>query len=443
MKTLTIGIFYVCFVFQTLHASPPDPLAGLNYHKAFDLTSVYDNPQNIKILRHLHCLENVALGNQSVSYTALDIEEDTLQQSQLNQFKKDCLAHLYYQRKKELIKPIVWDLTSLVFLVVGFGTGIYFLDIVKSPEGAVGAATAFIGLMPPAPSAFGHIKNLCMTHPHVLDYYEKDYALNKHLIPHTLWPFIEDTFSHVRQDPDPTHALKRLQFALKLKAFRRPWLNHSAPHIDSLSEHVQQKCELFFGIGNSYLQRSNYLCFLTELKCFLKLFIGGNINGPNPQPIYLKGRTGTGKSTFIHDLQSWICDLFPYVNVFEHDLHALEEDEENPGLLLTHLKRQCESNSAASILLINEPCWMNDQGLQSVLRRILIHYHRELNTYYFGDGEDSSGIHLILRPTLVFVLGEDDIPSYLDNCFFTMNWPIKLSFQDLRRGQSEFDLVKN
>lgn len=449
MRNIVLGITSSCFLYGFSEGmespqSNQNPVAGINYTKAFDQSRIYEKYSDL--MEHIGCDENLKFSKpdspslfeqcQGVAsglikdcqnngdYIAIDLRDNLYYKEQLSNFQNECLDLLKTERRTIILRPAYEQGYFQAALLSIVGTACYFVpSALPFSLPFVAMDLAYNGKV-----VLRALNNWLDTPRHSVDEVETIYAIHKCFIPNQFWKPIEDEFLKARGNQfSQNGALNFLEFTLGLTVYKR----QSPLNLPSTPEKIYQKLhDKVDGFFSDY-EKFDKLMHLPSIKRSIADFIRGILGGEErPRYIYLHGSLGIGKTFFTESVNKWIEELLPNRTCyFDHKIRDVADLEGGPGVAgvyLSVLKNLCKEDKTAAVLLIDEATWLNrDEFIPSALK-VFEKSKGKLQILYSGEGKaEKNNIEIDLPPILTFVAGNDKIENKaLSSRFNFIEYPL-------------------
>ena len=418
----------VCPIFgMESSGSNQDPVAGINYSKAFDQSDFYKQFEDL--LQQLGCLENAYQDGyldtkQCYAHEKINIDEIDWTLAEID-FKEKCLGRLNQARRAAILRPLYDSGTCLGLLLSTGGLASIWLPGSEPLFVSISA----INMVFFTKNIITSLSNWYDTKSHPVDKFEKIYAENKCYIPHEIWHCIEDEFLKARSNQySQNQSLSFLEFALGLTVHKkkRALANFD---MEQISNKLSKKIDKFFKDYEEHADAKELFALKASIDNFVLGLLGGK---ERSRYIYLSGSKGLGKTHFARKLNGWITKLMPQSTAYSEQAvrspAQLGGSLETPGFLLSALRMQCAANTNGSVILLDDAAWINNSSYLSDALNVFENPLLPLRAKYFGDGINGNGIELKMPPILIILAGiadikDDTLKSYFD--FFTFPKPKK------------------
>jgi|SaaInlStandDraft_7_1057024.scaffolds.fasta_scaffold22182_2 hypothetical protein len=436
------SIFIFLFVPLQLFCQPPngsqDPLGGMIYRNAFqqkdlylefedvlrDLESKGNTPSVARVARKKPPHQAIVMAGPAhnefcLNGYCIDIDVPSSKSRLENraiEYKKACLQRLYDERRRTILQPAKVNL-SLIALVMGsMGISVEMLGMNDSMGGSFSIFAALINTAFLMKEVIDSGFNLANPPDHPLNTLEEEYAIWKHTIPHQTWPMVEEKFMTARQNPfAQREAIDFIQFALGFKSFI-PKTPLSNTQIQTMIHRVNARIDSFF---------DQYEKFDQEPKGLIKLRVGQfllALEDPKQGPargLHLYGPPGVGKTHFARSLKEWINEasqdnflesISGFENIVVSSPEELEGSPNSPSVFLRLLRSQITKKTRGTVVLMDEAEWLNDPTMKAPAKRVFNNGDLStIQTDYFGNGEDGTGISLPMYPMLLIAASNQKI----------------------------------
>lgn len=424
-KLLFVWIFCAAFYGASGSSEPSkDPLSGMNYRTAFDLSDVYKSFADV--IEQLGVTDNVMSKEISGldSYQSVASNANTVNAERFDAFQKACLDHLRKQRLWILSYMGRESVTLLTLMIVAGAVCIKVLGA-SSFGGSFAIFTVLFNSVWYLRDIIRSGFNMISTPSHPLDEREKLYVTNQCFIPNAIWPKIEQGFMQARSNPfEESNALAFLDFSLGFTALKKqPALSADK---EAIKRSVFEKINNFF--ADYEIPEGSPIVYVVQAN--VDLFIDAIFGHPTrrARPIFLVGESGIGKTKFVHVIYQAIIeslrDKIQFCNEVIAQPDDLEGSDAKHGLLLRITQLLHKSLLYGGILILDEANWLNDPCFLSAAKRTFNGDLTNQKTRYFGGGSLGQGVDFDLPPILVFVANNSMInDSALASRFDIVHFP--------------------
>jgi hypothetical protein len=394
-------------------AQPPAGLRDLDYAEVGNLRCI--NAKYAPLMRHLGCLDNVLPERKPTPGQRLSSS------LVLEEYQKECRAHLMTLRKNIVLKPLYDGGVTLGFVAVGTSTIIYFFGY-NSMAGGLMCTNAVYQTLYELKQGVTVINRYLRPPSHPVDPLEIQYVENQCFIPRQLWPIIHEKFQLARQNLfEQREALNFLSFTLGCTLYKpfTPPLQEAqknepanvAPAID----YVIREIDVFFADYQPFDSPLDQYRITKQVKNFMLSLTG---NREQIRPLFLHGAGGVGKTLFARKLTGWIRDSlqrtglpnsvsFEIFNVTTPD--ELEGSKSEPGVFLRVFRNKCSQGTRGSIVFMDEASWINQPEFKAPTKRTYNGNLAVLSTIYFGAGTEGKNVELPMPPILNLLVNNDKI----------------------------------
>lgn len=334
-------------------------------------------------------------------------EQEFLLANDPDQFKKDCLAQLEWERRKARWEPIQKSIKKSSFaLAVAWITSSFGdpkSEAIKKTQ-QIGIGSALYGLQEGVES----IPSLIWPSDNPFKELEERFAENKCFIPPVLWPKIIKAFTYARDDTmNRQKHIDFLHFALDLTVYKpKPDLQLSGNRsVKDVKKELETRIDDFF---KDYPQDRQVTA---TIKLNVAKFIDSltSQSAPAPSYLYLHGSGGIGKTHFVQTLAQWLDELTVQAVSFEslviNDSNDLEGNRESPGAFVKVLRNQLAQGKRGSVVFIDEACWLNNASMCSTIKRTFNGNRTQLSVACFGSGIDGAVKIEAKVPMLIILAG--------------------------------------
>lgn len=449
MRNIVLGIICSCFFCGSSEGmespqSNQNPVAGINYTKAFDQSRIYEKYSDL--MEHIGCdknlkfskLESPGLFDQCLGvtsalikdcqnnddYIAIDFRDNLYYKEQLSNFQNECLGLLKTERRTIILRPAYEQGYFQAALMGIVGTACYFVPSALP----FSLPFAAMDLVYNGKVVLKALNNWLDTPRHSVDEVETIYAVHKCFIPNKFWKPIEDEFLKARGNQfSQNGALNFLEFTLGLTIYKQKLPLNLPSTPEQIYYKLWDNFDRFFDDYKPFENPMHLNSIRTSIADFIRGLMGGD---ERPRYIYLHGSLGIGKTFFTKSVNEWVEKILPnstcYFDKRVRTVADLEGGTGIAGVFLSVLKQQCQQDKNASVLLIDEATWLNrDEFIPSALK-VFNNSQDQLQILYSGEGKaETSNIEIDLPPILTFVAGNKPIDDEaLKSRFNFIEFPI-------------------
>ncbi|MGZ6251281.1 MAG: hypothetical protein ACXWL2_04580 [Candidatus Chromulinivorax sp.] len=411
-----------------------DPYIDIRYQDAFNQAALYEKYYDL--LNRLGCAENVFASNldfdKKVNLLSVDDQvgmyKKPVTQAELEQFERECMSVLNKARTMALSEPL-FD-TVINVALMGISAAIITQLVSDSVASGFAGSNALYTTIFSTIGAIKYGKNFIWKPNNSLESLENHYAKNKFFIPKALWPKIEQGFIRARTSEfDRKNQMEFIDFALGFMTYKPKNFAHEEHRLSALEIKIEldRRIDKFF---DDYTNTQDIEYIKINVAKFVDLLFDPSLKKSlvqAPRYIYLYGPGGIGKTHFVQQLSSWIDELLPQSVLFEdlviYSADQLEGSFQTPGAFLKVLRNQLIQNKRGSVVMIDEATWLN--SMISTAKRVFNGDQTKLETTYFGQTIDGTGIHLQMPPMLIFIASNEPIVDLaLKSRFDVVNYPL-------------------